>query len=99
MLHVRTSPNRIRRRARVLGLLASAAPALCAAGAEPASAAPTPVTLEEAIRRGLEHAPLVSQATGGTRTAAAAERTAFGAYLPTVSANAGTSLSSSQRFN
>ncbi|MBN1204721.1 MAG: TolC family protein [Myxococcaceae bacterium] len=57
------------------------------------------MTLEEAIARALKHSPEIVQAQGSIRTAAAAERSAFGAYLPGLSASASSSLSSSERFN
>ncbi len=57
------------------------------------------VTLEEAIERAMKFSPQIAQATGQVRTSEAAERSAWGAYLPTVTASAGSSLSSTQRFN
>ena len=57
------------------------------------------VTLEEAIARALKVNPQVAQAAGTVTTSAAAERSAFGAYLPTLSANANSSLASTQRLD
>jgi outer membrane protein len=82
-----------------LGLLAGVTPAMSTAQEAASGPAPVSVTLEEAISRGLEHAPQVAQAAGATRNAAAAERSALGAYLPSLSANAGGTLGSSNRFN
>jgi outer membrane protein TolC len=60
-----------------------------------ASAPITPVTLDEAIARALHASPAMAQANGATRTAAAAERRAFGSWLPSLSMSAGSSLSRS----
>jgi TolC family type I secretion outer membrane protein len=57
------------------------------------------MTLEEAITRALKHSPDVIQAQGSLRNAAASERSAFGAYLPSLSASAGSSLASTERFD
>ena len=57
------------------------------------------MTLEEALTRALKASPQLVQAQGSIRTAAAAEKSAFGAYLPSLSANASTSLASSERLN
>lgn len=57
------------------------------------------VTLEEAIARALKVNPQVAQAAGTVITSEAAERSAFGAYLPTLSANANSSLASTQRLD
>lgn len=56
------------------------------------------VTLEEAIARALKTNPGVVQAEGSVTNAAAAELSAVGAYIPTLSASANASLSSSQRI-
>lgn len=57
------------------------------------------VTLEEAIARAYEHNPQLAQALGATRTAAAAERSTMGSFLPTLSFGAGSSLASTERFD
>jgi len=57
------------------------------------------MTLEEAVARAHKVSPQMVQAQGAIRTAAAAEKSAFGAYLPTLSASASSSLASSERFN
>jgi len=65
-----------------------------AAPAQPA----TRMTLDEAVRRSLEASPAVAQGSGAVRTAAATERSAKGAFLPTLSANASSSLSAAQQL-
>ncbi|QSQ25561.1 TolC family protein [Pyxidicoccus parkwayensis] len=57
------------------------------------------VTLEEAITRALKTNPQVAQAAGTVTNSEAAERSAFGAYLPSLSANASGSLASSERLD
>lgn len=57
------------------------------------------MTLEEAIERALKQNPQVVQAAGSIRNARASERSAFGAYLPSLSATANGTLSSSDRLN
>lgn len=57
------------------------------------------VTLEEAIARAYEHDPSFVQAEGARRTAAAALRSTMGSFLPSLSFNAGSSLSSTERYN
>jgi outer membrane protein TolC len=71
------------------------------APAAPASEAlqAVPLTLEEALTRGHQYAPSVVQAQGNLRSAQAAERSALGNYLPSLSATANSSLSSANRFN
>ncbi|WP_224247814.1 TolC family protein [Hyalangium gracile] len=56
------------------------------------------MTLEEALSRAIKVSPQIVQAQGTVRTTTAAEKTAFGAYLPDLSFNANSSLSSSQRL-
>jgi outer membrane protein len=57
------------------------------------------MTLEEAVARAHKVSPQIVQAQGAIRTAAAAERSAFGAYLPGLSASATSSLDSSTRID
>lgn len=57
------------------------------------------VTLEEAIAATLRASPQMAQAMGSVRTAESAERTAMGAFLPSLSLSSGASRSSSERFN
>ncbi|WP_240359387.1 TolC family protein [Pyxidicoccus trucidator] len=77
-----------------------AAQAQPAAPAQPEARRPVvSVTLEEAIARALKTSPQVAQAAGTVTTSEAAERSAFGAYLPSLSANASSSLASSNRLD
>jgi outer membrane protein len=62
-----------------------------AAAAQPDRA----VTLEQALQLAHESNPQVVSATGAISSAQAAERSARGAYLPSLSVNAGTSLAGS----
>jgi outer membrane protein len=57
------------------------------------------MTLDEVIQRTLQHSPQMAQAQGGVQTAGAAERSAFGSYLPSLSFSSGASLSSTERFD
>lgn len=58
-----------------------------------------PLRLEEAIRAALAVQPAMIQAQGDRRNASAGERTAFGAFLPAVTANAMRTQASANRFN
>jgi outer membrane protein len=57
------------------------------------------MTLEEALSRAVKYSPQLVQAQGSVRNAAAAEKTAFGAYLPSLSASASSSVASTARVN
>ncbi|HEX7091587.1 MAG TPA: TolC family protein [Longimicrobiales bacterium] len=57
------------------------------------------VTLEEAVAAALQSHPSLIQGRGAVRTAEAGERTAWGAFLPSLSLSSGASLSSTERFN
>jgi outer membrane protein len=57
------------------------------------------MSLERVILSSLAHSPQTAQAAASIRNAQASGRTAFGAYLPTLSVSTGSSLSSSERFN
>src|SRR2546427_11324692 len=61
--------------------------------------APLEVTLAEAIRRSLDVQPAMVQARGATRNAGAGERSAWGAFLPTVSTSASASRSNQERVD
>jgi outer membrane protein len=81
----------------LVGLLALAlTPSLSAAQQESPWVS---MTLEEALARARKASPQIVQAQGAVRTAAASERSAFGAYLPGLSFSASSALSSSERFN
>src|SRR3989441_8360470 len=60
---------------------------------------PLEVTLAEAIRRSLDVQPAMVQARGAARNAGAGERSAWGAFLPTVNTNASASRSNQTRFD
>lgn len=53
------------------------------------------LTLDQAITRALQHDPGMVAARGAQAVSAAAQKSAFGAYLPTLSASASTSASGS----
>ncbi len=57
------------------------------------------LTMEEAIEAALRHSPQIAQAEGAVRNAGQSERTAWGAYLPSLSASSGGSRRSSEIFN
>ena len=57
------------------------------------------ITLAEAVDRALQVSPTVAQSSGAVRTAESAERSAIGAFLPSLSLSSGASLSSTERFN
>src|SRR2546430_14171539 len=59
---------------------------------------PPAVTLAEAIRRALDVQPAMVQARGETRNAGAGERSAWGAFLPTVNTSASASRSNTASF-
>jgi outer membrane protein TolC len=65
--------------------------------AAPAAAQQVEVTLQEAIRRAQDVQPAMVQAMGTERTAGASRRSAFGAYLPTLSVSAATSKGNTGR--
>ena len=89
-----------------VGIVAAAlvmAPAVAAQTAQETAATQTAaqarpvraVTLEHAVAMAHEANPQVVSATGSIATAQAAERSAMGAYLPSLSVSAGTSLAGS----
>ena len=86
------------RRFLFLILAAATAPAR-AQQADSAAATPLQVTLEEAIRRALDVQPAIIQARGAQRTAGASQRSAFGAFLPSLSLSGGSAHASGNRFN
>src|SRR5205823_12180376 len=61
--------------------------------------APLQVTLQEAVRRALDVQPDMVQARGTVRNAGASGRSAWGAFLPTVTTNASASRSNQDRFD
>lgn len=73
-------------------------PAPASAAETAATQAARAVTLQQAVQMAHENNPQVVSATGAISTAQAAERSARGAYLPSLSVNAGTSLAGSNTF-
>jgi outer membrane protein len=57
------------------------------------------VSLAEAVRRALDVQPIMVQARGDVRNAGATGRSAWGAFLPTVSTSASASRSNQDRFD
>jgi len=86
---------------RSLRLIAAAAAVSLAipAGAQQAEPQPTPITLEEAVARALGRSPALAQASQQVDNAATGRRTAYGAFLPSLSASSGASLRSAERFD
>ena len=82
---------------RPAGLLLLAA--LVGGGADRALGQQFQVSLTEAVRRALEVQPAVVQARGAQRTAEAGQRTAFGNFLPTITASGSSNDNSPTRFN
>lgn len=78
------------------GILALAMAVPAAAQQAPAPQ-PLEVTLTEAIRRALLVQPDMVQARGDARSASASRRAAYGAFLPTVSANTAALRNSTER--
>src|SRR5207249_5775487 len=78
---------------------AAAAVVLHAPDALAAQGQPLAVTLGDAIRRALDVQPAMVQARGTARNAGAGERSAWGAFLPTVNTSASASRSNQERFD
>lgn len=57
------------------------------------------VTLDQAVERSLERSPALAQASQSVDNAATGRRTAYGAFLPSLSASSGASLRSQDRFD
>jgi outer membrane protein len=86
---------------RSLRLIAAAAALSLAtpAAAQQPQPEPTPITLDEAVARALGRSPALAQASQQVENAATGRRTAYGAFLPTLSASSGASLRSTERFD
>ena len=67
--------------------------------AAPAAAQQVEVTLQEAVRRALDVQPAMVQARGDQRNAGASTRSAFGAFLPSVSTGASAARSNVGRID
>ncbi len=69
------------------------------AGAQQAPSASGTITLEEAIQRALVKSPAMAQSESAVENAETGKLTAFGAFLPSLSASSGASLRSADRFD
>ncbi len=67
--------------------------------AAPSTAQQVEVTLQEAVRRALDVQPAMVQARGDQRNAGASSRSAFGAFLPTVTTGASAARSNVGRID
>jgi len=65
----------------------------------PAQPAPLQVSLAEAVRRALDVQPDIVRARGEVRTAGAGQRSAAGAFLPTIMASGSSNQASANRYN
>src|SRR5256714_7701994 len=86
------------------GIVAAVASAIVATGLAAQQApvvpqAPLQVTLQEAVRRALDVQPAMVQARGDQRNAGAGGRSAWGAFLPSITTNASATRSSGERFD
>jgi len=86
------------------GIVAAVASAIVATGLAAQQApvvppAPLQVTLQEAVRRALDVQPSMVQARGNQRNAGAGQLSAAGAFLPSIVASGGSSLTSANRYN
>jgi outer membrane protein TolC len=66
---------------------------------DPRIAGAPEITLEEAVRRAVAVSPAVARDEGDVVAARAAERSAFGAFLPNLFFDSGATLASTQRIN
>ena len=57
------------------------------------------ISLAEAVRRALDVQPAMVQARGDQRNAGAGQRSAVGAFLPTITASGSSNLASASRYN
>ena len=65
----------------------------------PVAAQQVEMTLAEAVRRALEVQPAIIQARGDVRNARAGQRSAVGAFLPTISVGGSSNNASNARYN
>lgn len=87
---------------RVLAVFLAVAGVAPAAAQQPDSTVAAPaleVGLDEAIRRALNVQPAMVQAVGDKRNAGAGQRTAWGAFLPTINTSASATRSNQARFD
>src|SRR5437879_9735754 len=92
---------RAARRGVVAGIVSAFVSTGVAAQQKPAAGQPAKVqvSLAEAVRRALDVQPAIVQARGDVRTAGADERSAAGAFLPTITASGSSNLASTSRYN
>ena len=92
---------RAARRAVLAGIVSAFVSTGVAAQQKPAAgqAGQLQVSLAEAVRRALDVQPSIVQARGDVRTAGADERSAAGAFLPTITASGSSNLASTSRYN
>lgn len=74
-------------------------PAALGAQQAPLDTSARPIRLSEAIELAQQNAPAAVQARGQTRTSSAQVRSAYAAFIPSVSLNAGISRQGGDRFN
>src|SRR5207244_8274560 len=96
-----TEEMRAARRAVLAGIVSAFVSTSVAAQQNPAAGQPAQlqVSLAEAVRRALDVQPAMVQARGDARNAGANQRSAWGAFLPTVSTSASASRSNQDRFD
>jgi outer membrane protein len=68
-------------------------------GAQQADSVAGVVTLEQAVERALQRSPAMAQASQQVENASVSRRSAWGAFLPSLSASSGASLRSTERFD
>lgn len=81
-----------------VGVLAGIASTLFATGMA-AQQTQLEISLAEAVRRALDVQPAMVQARGDQRNAGAGQRSAVGAFLPTITASGSSNLASASRYN
>src|SRR5256884_898966 len=86
------------------GIVAAVVSAIVATGLAAQQAPVVPqaalqITLQEAVRRALDVQPAMVQARGDQRNAGASGRSAWGAFLPSITTNASATRSSGERFD
>jgi outer membrane protein len=83
----------------IAALFAVAVLAAAPAHGQATSQEPVALPLEEVIRRALLHSPQLAQAEGSVQLAGTAERSALGAFLPSLNISSGASVASTRRFD
>ncbi|MFW6201368.1 MAG: TolC family protein, partial [Gemmatimonadota bacterium] len=83
----------------VVGVLTAAAPVAAQQDAARTGTDEAVLTLDEAIEAALRVSPTMAQSESSVEQATLSERSAWGSFLPSLSASSGASLSSTERFN